>query len=89
MVMSSNIRQGNRSGIKGKKNGIDFIEQMYQLYIKYDNVDYAVIKEYRMRWAYTADIGEPAPKSFFGQEKVNAQQGKKKALYKAWSRLVG
>lgn len=50
---------------------------MYQLYIKYDNVDYAVIKEYRMRWAHTVDIGKPAPVNMFGQPKNNNQKGKK------------
>jgi len=41
--MSSNIKYGKR-----EKN--DYLEQMYQLYIKYDDIDYAIIKEYRMRW---------------------------------------
>ena len=26
------------------------MDQKYQLYIKYDDVDYAIIKEFRVRW---------------------------------------
>jgi hypothetical protein len=41
--MSSNIKYG-------KREKDDYLEQKYQLYIKYDDIDYAIIKEYRMRW---------------------------------------
>ena len=42
---------------------------MYQLYIKYDNVDYAIIKEYRIRWALSSAVGKPAAKNILGQVK--------------------
>jgi hypothetical protein len=41
--MSSNIKYG-------KREKDDYLEQKYQLYIKYDDIDYAIIKEFRMRW---------------------------------------